>query len=371
MSESIIISLFDGEKYGLPNDFEEVINKVIALEDIETQPSQNILAFAKEAEEYCKIYEGFDEESLIHCIEEQETAVVNIELSSDDDYQILLNYLVETALKHHLVCFIEDLVIAFVPPKQIYPPTQKELWEDLKNYAQKQQKKPKTLDQFRNLVEPLFDKILPQYHFTKIPVVSLVREHYCQFLRIHGDIHQIIQLRFQPTSKSFYSFMEFNLYLDAVKKVRIHFNFKDKVSKGNPDYNFYFDSPTLLNSYLLKAYEVFNTKPSEEKLRPIISEVVKILDSIMTIQDLDKFIDSDMYNVNRVLQSYRSSEIPDILILSKLTNHPDFEKRVLLAETAPVQIWGWGEDRVIYPQELKKLIKYLREEVSPIIESNS
>lgn len=91
----------------------------------------------------------------------------------------------------------------------------------------------------------------------------------------------------------------------------------------------------------------------------------------MTIQDLDKFIDSDMYNVNRVLQSYRSSEIPDILILSKLTNHPDFEKRVLLAETAPVQIWGWGEDRVIYPQELKKLIKYLREEVSPIIERNS
>ena len=152
---------------------------------------------------------------------------------------------------------------------------------------------------------------------------------------------------------------------------RSHFNFKDKVSKGNPDYNFYFDSPTVLNSYLLKAYEVFNTKPSEEKLRPIISEVVKILDSIMTIQDLDKFIDSDMYNVNRVLQSYRSSEIPDILILSKLTNHPDFEKRVLLAETAPVQIWGWGEDRVIYPQELKKLIKYLREEVSPIIERNS
>jgi len=86
----------------------------------------------------------------------------------------------------------------------------------------------------------------------------------------------------------------------------------------------------------------------------------------MTIQDLDKFIDSDMYNVNRVLQSYRSSEIPDILILSKLTNHPDFEKRVLLAETAPVQIWGWGEDRVIYPQELKKLVKYLREEVKPL-----
>lgn len=159
MSESIIISLFDGEKYGLPNDFEKVINKVIALEDIEAQPSQNILAFAKEAEEYCKIYEGFDEESLIHCIEEQETAVVNIELSSDYN-QILLNYLIDIALKHRLVCFIEDLVIAFVPPAQIYPPTQKELWEDLKNHAQKQQKKPKTLDQFRNLVEPLFDKIL-------------------------------------------------------------------------------------------------------------------------------------------------------------------------------------------------------------------
>lgn len=190
-----IISLFDAKKYGVPNNFDEVINKVVELEEIETALSPNILAFAKEAEHYCKIYQGFDEDSLSHCIEEQETAVVNIELSSDDDYQILLSYLVETALKHHLVCFIEDFVIAFVPPAQIYPPTRKKLWEDVKNDAQKQQKKPKTLDQFRNLIEPLFDKILPQFNFIKVPVVSLVREHYCHFLRIHGDIHQIIQLK--------------------------------------------------------------------------------------------------------------------------------------------------------------------------------
>lgn len=119
MSETLIISIFDGEKYGLPNDFDEVINKVIELEELEAAHSPNIIAFAKEAEEYCRIYEGFYGQSLSHCIEEQETAVVNIELSSDDDYQILLNYLVETALKHHLVCFIEDFVIAFVPPAQI------------------------------------------------------------------------------------------------------------------------------------------------------------------------------------------------------------------------------------------------------------
>jgi len=230
----IIISLFDGEKYGVPNNFDEVINKVIELEELEAAHSPNIMAFAKEAEEYCKIYEGFDEESLIHCIEEQETAVVNIELSSDDDYQILLNYLVEIALKHYLVCFIEDLVIAFVPPAQIYPPAQADLWQDIKKNVHQQIKKPKTLDQFRNLVEPLFDKILSQYQFTKIPVVSLVREHYCQFLRIHGDIHQIIQLRFQPTSKGFYSFMEFNLYLDAVKKLGFILTSKIKYLRGIP-----------------------------------------------------------------------------------------------------------------------------------------
>ena len=79
MSECIIISLFDGEKYGFPNNFDEVINKVIELEELETALSPNIIAFAKEAEHYCKIYEGFDEDSLSHCIEQQETAVVNIE----------------------------------------------------------------------------------------------------------------------------------------------------------------------------------------------------------------------------------------------------------------------------------------------------
>ena len=361
----IIISLFDAEKYGVPNNFDEVINKVIELEELETALSPNIIAFAKEAEEYCKIYEGFDEESLNHCIEEQETAVVNIELSSDYS-QILLNYLIDIALKHRLVCFIEELVIAFVPPAQIYPPAQAELWQDIKENVQQQIKKPKTLDQFKNLVESLFDKILSQYNFVKI----LVRENYCQFLRIHGDIHQIIQINVQQTSKGFLSFIQFTFYFDDVQKIRCHFNFKERVSKGNRSYNFYFGLADI-NLYAIKLYEVFNKKPSETKLRPVIDEILKILDPIQNLCELDKFIDSDLYQVDRVLQGQRmSSEIPDILILSKLTNHPDFEKRVLLAETAPAQIWGWGEDRVIYPQELKKLIKYLREEVNPIIERN-
>lgn len=300
-----IISIFDGEKYGLPNDFDEVINKVIALEEIETQPSQNILAFAKEAETYCQQYEGFDYESLTDFIEEQETAVVSIELSSSYD-QILLKHLIETALKHHLVCFIEKLVIAFVPPAQIYPPAQAELWQDIKENVHQQIKKPKTLDQFRGLVEPLFDKILPQFNFIKVPVVSLVKEHYCHFLRIHGDIHQVVQIRFQPTSKGFLSFINFRLCSDNIEKIRNNFNFKEKVSKGNPSYNFSF-SLTELNSYLLKAYEVFNKKPSEEKLKPIISEAVKVLDSIMSIQDLDKFINSDIYNGEKILKNYISS----------------------------------------------------------------
>lgn len=377
MSSDVVLVLWDPSRHGTPKSFSDVIDLWNNLEDVEDSPSERILAFAQQVQEQAlknpEDYEDFID--MVDWIGEQTTALIEIDLPTDD-WQRPLVLLAEAAMACKLVGIAESLILAFLPNGKILPTEQVASWKGLKAFLNEDSELPRNITQYKKLVEPMYDLLFNKYGYTKKKYTAVnmkeARKHDLYYYRSVEIGHQEITYSFQKGGYEMVFFAQFHiqLYYDAINEIYAKFGFKI-ITKST----FNIESDEIIfanyNRVYSPSYRYYDSNPiSREKIDTDLAEMEQslfpFLDQASDIKGLDKLLNGDVSPRIRE-KMHRSFYIPHCLILARLAGNPHFEELVTKFEELSFAGGAWGANSMAKATELPKLVKYLREEVKPLV----
>lgn len=378
MSSDVVLVLWDPSRHGTPKSFSDVISVWNNLEDVEDSPSERILAFAQQVQEQAlknpEDYEDYVD--MVDWISEQTTALIEIDLPTDD-WQRPLVLLAETAMACKLVGIAESLLIAFLPTGKILPPEQTASWKGLKAFLNEDNGLPRNIKQYKKLIEPMCDLLFTRHGYSKKgPHPEWINT--IMYNKNHIYYTRDIQIGYQEVSVDtrkgagargdyFYMIIEIRFSCRAVYQIYKQFEF-DTVFK---DSTFHIALNVIQATY-------YNREPFGHPLDPISREQINtdiaeietvlfpFLDQALDIQALDKLMNG---NVNPSFREdmHTGFFIPHCLIVARLAGNPHFEELVAKFEELSFAGNAWGANWEAKATELPKLVKYLREEVTPLV----
>jgi hypothetical protein len=373
MSSNVVLVLWDPSRHGTPKSFSDVISAWNNLEDVEDSPSERILAFAQQVQEQAlknpEDYEDYVD--MVDWISEQTTALIEIDLPTDD-WQRPLVLLAETAMACKLVGIAESLLIAFLPTGKILPPEQTASWKGLKAFLNEDNGLPRNIKQYKKLVEPMCDLLFTKHGYTKKGPppewknTIMYNKDYIYYTRDIQIGYQEIRIDARKgrgmDGEYFFMVVSIRVVCMAIYQIYKQFEF-DTTFKDNTFY--------IVFSKIQATY--YNRSPFGHPRNPISREQINtdfmemetllfpFLNQACDIQALDKLMNGDI-NPSFREEMHRGYYAPHCLIVARLAGNPHFEALVLslMANT-------WGLNDVTKLTESPKLVKYLREEVKPLV----
>jgi hypothetical protein len=372
MSSDVVLVLWDPSRHGTPKSFSDVISVWNNLEDVEDSPSERILAFAQQVQEQAlknpEDYEDYVD--LVDWIGEQTTALIEIDLPPDD-WQRPLVLLAEAAMACKLVGLAESLLIAFLPTGKILPPEQTASWKGLKAFLNEDNGLPRNIKQYKKLIEPMCDLLFTRHGYSK-KILPADWKNTTFYNKDHMYYIRDIQVGYQEVSVEPSGDVD-RRFLLAVG-ISVSCNAANEIYKQFGFINFN-DNTFYINFGIIIAAH-YNRTPFGHPRDPISREQINtdfvemetllfpFLDQALDIQALDKLMNGDA-NPRFREKMHKGFFIPHCLIVARLAGNLHFEELVTKFEELSFAGNAWGANWEAKATELPKLVKYLREEVTP------
>jgi len=350
----------DPARHGTPKSYEQAID---LWNTIHRQPeesvSEKIAAFG---EEFGQFIDNSCEESWLNVLggtgayaRACRTAVLRLELP-DTDWQPVLVELVEIANKHGLVVLDEQGVTVFLPNGKVLPAGRAKGWNGLKAALKEEGGFPQTLGQFKKWLTPQVEMMLAR-HGDFVQAHLPTGDKQLGYVNTNGESSMYIYLTFEGSGGLFGFDIKFDITNNSVYEVMSKFNFKFSytVCRGGIITDIFSDKPYTdyyVNSYA-RAFEVLYA--FEHELFPAFKNFV-------SIKGLDDLLNG---RINNLFSSHFHNFVfkPQCLILARLAGNPYFEE--IAVELAVDS--GWFANEGVWKEEWPKLVKYLREEVQPVV----
>jgi hypothetical protein len=304
---------------------------------------------------------------MVEDIQQKPSEVVEIDLSRDDTTE-KLRQIVRFAQMCDLVVAYDEFGMVFLPDGRVIPENGADMWEAVTHLLDAPNPAfPPSLTQFYQLLDSRM-AVMAERHGMHKTKLFFWRDHNAymrtfeggdQYLSYHlrGDLDEYI--------------VEFNLYLNHKQTVDIYnqFNFikRNYVDKlrvvGSLNRKYYFQFQKVVGKY----GQITNHQELNAALVLFEHFIFKvILDVATNIKGLDYLINGEgedhiLYAPNH--NEKKNFNSPLSLIVARLAGNPNFEELVIKRESEK----DWGINQTARETEWPKLLKYLREEVKPIV----
>ncbi|RZU48209.1 hypothetical protein EV700_0110 [Fluviicoccus keumensis] len=322
-------------------------------------PNEKLLVFARKVgerllaedpdnEDYQNYYGTLGEDALAN-----EKAILSLDLPSDD-WVPALKVMAEEARALRLVMLDDELGMAFLPDGQVVPENMRKVWEG----ALREMEAPgfpKRLSEFKKWFNPKFEEMLARHGFNK-KVKDPLDGEYC-YLRQQLGGGQYINIVYQGGGGDYFLPVGFYVINRDVSKIYDRFNFLQRLPALYLDaYSVYGNSAQL--GSMISDYDL-----ALERLGFIEKVIFPLLDIACDIRGIDQVMNG-CFDTNLRDYIQNSSYAPNCLIVARLSGNPDFETLTVNLREARR---GGANITAIKGDEWLKLVKYLREEVQPLV----
>jgi len=357
------VFLWDAARHGTPKSYEhalEMWDDLYHRTEKEETASERLVAFG---EEFGQFIDGSGEESWLNVLagtgayaRRCRTAVLRLELP-DTDWQPVLVKMVEVASKHGLVALHEDGVSLFLPNGKVLPANRAKTWKALQAALKQEGGFPKTLAQFEKWLMPQVEMMLERHGLWEKGVLPWNEEQQAYVRNDGKSLTLYIYVTCQRNKRGFCFGISFCIIDTTVSEICSRFRFfaPDRVVRGEV-------MTSILGYKSFAEIDVTDCHSGFKVLGNCERGLFPILDPALSITKLDILLNG---GADHRYKDYFHNFVykPQCLIVARLAGNPDFEK---LSHELAVDT-GWHANEDVWKEEWPKLVKYLREEVRPIV----
>lgn len=249
----------------------------------------------------------------------------------------------------------------FYPDGRILSDNGSKGWQDVIQHVNADlQPFARTAAEFKKFAKPYFEELAASYGFKKKKVSFTKETVYC---RECNGIVQYVRPRYEKFRfDKFVIYIHIYIFIESVDCIYKHYGFT--VFKDFGAFNI-----TISNDSSVFRHTTFDWVVAKQKdLKSVLSRIEQyvfkdIFERATDIHGLDQVLNGDEQSLIYKDLHDIGFDVPASLILAKLAGNPQFELLVKKAEG--LRHWGANDD----PRKTQwpKLLKYLREEVKPIV----
>jgi len=359
------VFLWDAARHGTPKSYEhalEMWDDLYHRAEKEETVSEKLAAFG---EEFGQFIDGSGEESWLNVLggtgayaRACRTAVLRLELP-DTDWQPVLVKMVEVANKHGLVALHEDGVSLFLPNGKVLPANRAKTWKALRAALKQEGGFPKTLGQFRKWLVPQVEMMLARHgEWEKGTYSQAGNDPTYELNNSLGATYIYI-----PCEKRDDGFV-FHIYAavinDEVANICGRFNFvcRDVVFEGE-----IFSSVLKQDRFSkISTPPIKSSADAVNRINQFEQALIPLINYAFSIEGLDQLVNGE---TDPSYRDYLHNDAfkPQCLIVARLAGNPDFEALITSLAEKP----GRFGNAMVWNEEWPKLVKYLREEVTPVV----
>lgn len=361
------VIIWDADVYGVEKDYKKIVQQARALAGQEAKPSDTLLAFARDVES--RSQDENLEPAVLRYLQHFEARIIAANKAAckvalpeyEPHWRSLLDILIEETTRHELLLCDEELELVFLPDDSILssriinepqPLIESETQKDF----------PVTLKQFHQLFKSKVYELLREHGFVLVEEVH-DDEFYIRYDKTITMGKLSLTVSYQGGMGNF----EPDLCLSIIED-----NMISIAQKSDFSFPMIGGGGIILPVLVVKKRNldscINNWKKFEELLNLLRESVLRWSDAIKNIKDIDALINGEMdEDVKNKVHS--SLYTPYALITARLAGNPDFEELALSLGTYGADSgrnwgkFGYSEVAVAWP----KLVKYLREEVKPLV----
>ncbi|MBH1971098.1 hypothetical protein FK216_07730 [Moraxellaceae bacterium AER2_44_116] len=348
---------------------DEVFKTFNELVEKPERPSSAILAFAQRIQDLARFHQVFDEptkqlyHNLVAQFKQHQYALHSLELPYAN-YLPLLKALGSTAAAFNLVIYDDQLGAAYLPSKKALPDDRAIYWLMEEDYFG--DKVFKNLNEFKDYAQPLMHELMARYGLSyELLTPTSTKPMYIK-KTTYGI--QYISVGYTQDKEGDYG-LNGCLYIDIpmVEDIYNRFEFFKEKNANSVEMLLLDDLyPPPPSEFLREDGSKLKLKTKEDiatRLQWIEDGFLKALAIAENIKGLDRLLSGDFNPRFKEKSQNRGVYTPRCLIVARLANSPHFEE---LAVSLAKPLWP-GANRASLPIEWPKLVKYLREEVKPLV----
>lgn len=372
-----IIYLWDATNHGQPQSFDAAIltfQKLIT--DIPEQPTSAMLAFAQRIQDLIRFGSDIDEElrrlygNFVDKVKKHPFALLAVELPSNG-YIPVMRMIVETATALQLVAYDDQQGLVFLPSGHILPESRAQIWLGALAYLDSNKDFPKSLAKFEAYVKPMLEDMMARHGFIKTNVPKFP---YDRNAPESTQDKVLVYLKSIPVGECYVSLSyakgrhgygipaSLHIKYDPVDTIYGNFGFINSFSYSTFHVQLLID---LLSEKEMpnKSFEMNNQQEVLYRLTLMEKTIFPFFDTLHDLKSLDNLVNGNVNIRFKEAMQGRGVYTPRCLIVARLANNPHFEE--LAVTLANPRSPGANYDAL--PTEWPKLVKYLREEVQPLV----
>lgn len=275
-----------------------------------------------------------------------------------------LHFIVQTAVELKLAVYDHELRMVFLP-NEVLPVEAEYYWLGLCEYLESSDF-PKTDKAFANWFEPKLAAMLAKYGFVSRDITTeeyikyfdnLSNKYYVRTIT-HGEQHVFVGYNAHRYIDDYNPYVSLGILLPPITDITNQFNF-NKPNMGGGGYIYYdvFRANEILPKNIT-SYEL-----AFEFIAILEEKIIVLANKTTTLYDLNTFIQQDKKSRMHIHRNFK----PFTLVLAYLANDPNFNK--LSDELSEIKKLEINSDSKLlnYQTEYAKLLKYLHEEVKPLV----
>jgi hypothetical protein len=365
---SLDLYIWDSAVSGsLPCSYAEADETFAKLVEVKTGVNPKFIQFAERLSALIQAMPEPDDELLdyyadiVSQTQQVEEAVYVIGLPSFNFIEAT-RLIVQSAAEFNLIVMDgQSSATVFLPNGQTVPPERAAIWKSAWTYMDEQDEFPKTLVAFKKKVEPMIAAMAERRGFVKgkhpspnpASPTEMKAKGYVRDVELGK---QFVHLSYEGGRGDYRvsvdTFFENKEFQEVIEQ--FDFKYSNKIL-------------TLPITYMKEFFTGGGGLQvcDQQELNTLINKLDRLfypfLDQLRTVKDIDSF-----YNGELSQKLWRSYIYPNSLITARLVDNPLFEEFVSQANKLEPDQWA-GPNCSVYKVELPKLVKYLREEVKPIV----
>lgn len=212
--------------------------------------------------------------------------------------------------------------------------------------------------EFKKIAQPAFAELAASHGFTKKKMPYMDNMGY---MRQFEEIYQHIGVEYESHGFDFFVCPAIFLCINQVEVIAEKFGFSDDYKKS---FSFYIDLGSYAFGKIVRDWNVASFGDIEKVFSKIDKFIFsEVFELTKDIKSADQFINGNIENIYYKDMYIIGYNLASSLILARLAGNPNFEKLVEHAESQK----HWGGKQRAREKSWPALLKYLREEVKPIV----
>lgn len=346
---------------------EQVLTSFHELQSIQDgEVGQGLLAFARKLEELAPQIEPENEylsslyAGLEQLVKENYKRLLPVDMPPNE-WVSTLKLMVEIAKEVNVAIWDDSIGMAFLPNGKILPNDKAKLWKNAITEMEQVSDFPTTLSAFKKFAQPKIEALAFQHGFCQKGKNEV--DGYTFYEKKCGEIVQRFSAGFWGGGE-FCMIAGVSIHCKSIRDIYSKFLFTPVT--GSLGENIIFPNIdkeyNSIGSSAIKTVDEFF-----ECLTYIEEHMLPLFEAVQSIKGLDLLLNGDLAPSIRDGAQHRFY-MPHCLIIARLANNPQFEELCTsLGTYGEGSNRNWGANASARESEWPKLVKYLREEVKPLV----